>query len=290
MKIDHILTFLEISDCGNFNRAAENLNITQSTVSARIKTIEDHLGQLLFKRSHSGVELTPAGQQFRPYAVNMQRLWHQAQQRVALADNFTESIGLGCQVNLWESLVINWIPWMREHARNVAIHVEIDYSPSLMRQLVDGVLDIGVMYNPRSTPGFKIETLLEETLVLVSTRPVAVDVINESDYVFVDWGHEFRQRHSEAFPDMQTPALSVGLGTVGLEYLLQNSGAGYFPARVVEPYCREGRLFPVPDSPEMKRPAFLVYSTSSHQQVMLQQAVDGLHEIARLHAETPISN
>ena len=78
MKIDHIRTFLEISNCGNFNRAAENLNVTQSTVSARIKAMEDRFGRELFTRSHSGVELTSAGHHFRQYALNIQRLWQQA--------------------------------------------------------------------------------------------------------------------------------------------------------------------------------------------------------------------
>ncbi len=54
VKIDHIRTFLEISDCGNFNRTAENLHVTQSTVSARVKAMEDRFGRVLFKRGHSG--------------------------------------------------------------------------------------------------------------------------------------------------------------------------------------------------------------------------------------------
>ena len=54
MKIDYIRTFLEIFDCGNFNRAAENLHVTQSTVSARVKAMEDRFGRVLFKRGHSG--------------------------------------------------------------------------------------------------------------------------------------------------------------------------------------------------------------------------------------------
>ena len=65
VKIDHIRTFLEISNCGNFNRAAETLNVTQSTVSARVKAMEERFGRALFKRGHSGVELTSAGQHFR---------------------------------------------------------------------------------------------------------------------------------------------------------------------------------------------------------------------------------
>ncbi len=280
MKIDHIRTFLEISDCGNFNRAAENLNVTQSTVSARIKAMEDRFGRVLFKRSHSGVELTSAGQHFRQYALNIQRLWQQAQQRVSLPENFSHGIGLGSQVSLWDSLILKWMPWMRQHAHDVAIHVEADYSPSLMRQLSDGLLDIGVMYNPRQTPGLVIEDLLEETLVLVATEPRELADGWLEDYVFVDWGAEYRRQHGEAFPDMDTPAVSVGLGTLGLEYILRNGGSGYFPVRVVQPHIDEGRLYPVPEAPEMSRPAYMVYPEVPRHRPTLDLALTGLRDIA----------
>jgi len=280
VKIDHIRTFLEISNCGNFNRAAENLNVTQSTVSARVKAMEDRFGRVLFKRGHSGVELTSSGQHFRQYALNIQRLWQQAQQRISLPESFSHGIGLGSQVSLWDSLILKWIPWMRQNAESVAIHVEADYSPSLMRQLSDGLLDIGVMYNPRQTPGLVIEDLLEETLVLVATdrREVRDDWVE--DYVFVDWGEEFRRRHGEAFPDMDTPAISVGLGSLGLEYILQNGGSGYFPIRVVQPLLDSGELFLVGGAPEMQRPAYMVYPEISRNQETLDLALGGLRDIA----------
>jgi len=281
VKIDHIRTFLEISDCGNFNRAAENLHVTQSTVSARVKAIEDRFGRTLFKRGHSGVELTSAGQHFLEYALNIQRLWQQAQQRVSLPESFSHGIGLGSQVSLWPSLILKWIPWMRQNARDVAIHVEADYSPSLMRQLSDGLLDIGVMYNPRQTPGLVIEDLLEETLILVATdRRELVEGWIE-DYVFVDWGAEFRRRHSEAFPDMDTPAVSVGLGSLGLEYIRQNGGSGYFPMRVVQPAIDRGELFVVEGAPRMRRPAYMVYPEQARFRETLDIALSGLREIAR---------
>ena len=281
MKIEYIRTFLEISDCGNFNRAAEILNVTQSTVSARVKTMEEYFGRTLFKRSHSGVELTSAGQHFRQYALNIQRLWQQAQQRISLPENFSQVIGLGLQVSLWDRLILKWIPWMRENANDVAIHVEADYSPSLMRQLSDGLLDIGVMYRPRQTPGLVIEALLEETLVLVATDQREMKSGWVADYVFVDWGDVFRVRHSEAFPEMETPAVSVGLGALGLEYILQNGGSGYFPVRVVQPYIQQGRLFFVNGAPEMQRPAYMVFPEKARYQHTLDLALDGLRDIAR---------
>ena len=281
MKIEHIRTFLEISDCGNFNRAAEILNVTQSTVSARVKSMEDSFGQRLFKRNHSGVELTYAGQHFRQYAQNIQRLWQQAHQRVSLPESFTHGIGLGSQVSLWNSLVLKWMPWMRRNATDVALHVEADYSPSLMRQLSDGLLDIGVMYNPRQTPGLIVEDLLEETLVLVATDKRKLREGWVEDYVFVDWGNEFRVRHGEAFPEMETPAISVGLGALGLEYILQNGGSGYFPIRVVQPYLDREKLFMVENAPQLQRPAFVVYTENPRDQDTLEIALRGLREVVQ---------
>ena len=82
MKIEHLKTFLEIAGTGNFIRAAERLNVTQSTVSARIKSLEEQLGQSLFLRSHTGAELTAAGRQLQRYAMTMVRAWEQARQEI----------------------------------------------------------------------------------------------------------------------------------------------------------------------------------------------------------------
>ncbi len=280
MKIEHIRTFLEISNCGNFNKAAELLNVTQSTVSARVKSMEDAFGRKLFKRSHSGVELTYAGQHFRRYALNIQRLWQQAHQRVSLPESFSHSIGLGSQVSLWYSLILKWMPWMRRNAADVALHVEADYSPSLMRQLSDGLLDIGVMYQPRQTPGLIVEDLLEETLVLVTTDQSQSGEGWEEDYVFVDWGDKFRASHGEAFPEMETPAVSVGLGALGLEYILQNGGSGYFPIRVVQHYLEQRKLFRIEAAPELQRPAYVVYTETARDPHTLELALKGLREVA----------
>lgn len=280
MKIEYIRTFLEIAECGNFNRAADNLNVTQSTVSARVKSMEERFGRMLFKRGHAGVELTSAGQHFLQYAHNIQRQWQQAQQRIALPESFNHTIGLGSQVSLWDSLILKWMPWMRKNASEIALHVEADYSPSLMRQVSDGLLDIGVMYSPRQTAGLVIEDLFEETLIMVTTEQSAIEGGWVKNYVFVDWGDIFRARHSEAFPDLETPAVSVGLGALGLEYILQNGGSGYFPVRVVQSLIDNQALFTVNNTPSLQRPAYMVYASAARDPESLAVALQGLREVA----------
>ena len=191
MHIDQIKTFLEVAATGNFNRAAERLNVTQSTVSARIRTLEGRLGRPLFERDHAGVNLTPAGERLRRHALNLQRLWQRAEQEVALPATYRGSVGLGAQASLWERLILRWIPWMRRQAPDVAIRAEADYSTSLARQVADGALDIGVVYTPGHRPGLLVEELFVEQLVLVSTNPEVDSRSWRSDYIFVDWGQAY---------------------------------------------------------------------------------------------------
>jgi DNA-binding transcriptional LysR family regulator len=280
MKIEHIRTFLEIAACGNFNRAADTLNVTQSTVSARVKAMEGQFGRPLFTRSHSGVELTAAGHRFRRYALGIERLWHQSHQAVTLPEGYRTVLGLGAQVSLWERLILRWIPRMRREAPTVALRVEADYSPSLMRALIDGLLDIGVMYQPRHAPGLVIEDLFEETLVLASTDERDVSAGWVEDYVFVDWGDTFRADHGEAFPEMETPAVTVGLGALGLQYILAQGGSGYFPLRMVEPLIAQGDLHYVRGAPTARRPAYVVYTDNPKDEEVLELALHALREIA----------
>lgn len=276
MNLEQLETFIEITETGNFNRAAENLNVTQSTVSARIRGLEDHLGKSLFDRSHSGVTLSAAGRQFSRYAIGMMEMWRQAKFQVKLPEGFISSIRLGSQVSLWDHLVLKWMPWMRANAPKIAISVEADYSSSMLRMLSDGLLDISVMYSPRQMTGFTVERLLEEELMLVSTKKNGPLPPNDPDYVFVDWGEEFWTAHVETFGNMPTPAVSAGLGPLGMRYVLENGGSGYFPIRALRPYLDDGTLHAIDNTPIIKRPAYMIYPKNPRNTDATELALQGL--------------
>ena len=160
MNIDLARTFLEIAETGNFNKAAERLAVTQSTVSMRIKALEDELGRSLFTRGKAGAELTAAGIQFQRYASTMVRVWEQARQELALPPGFRAVLTVGGQFSLWDRLLLRWVPWMRAAKPDAALRVEVGLSDGLMRQLSEGLIDIGVMYSPQSRPGLITEKLL----------------------------------------------------------------------------------------------------------------------------------
>ncbi|HIJ37264.1 MAG TPA: LysR family transcriptional regulator [Rhodospirillaceae bacterium] len=284
MNIDLARTFLEITETGNFNRAAERLNVTQSTVSMRIKALEDELGRPLFIRNKAGTEMTAAGAQFRRYASNMVRVWEQARQELALPPGLRSLLTVGGQFSLWDRMLLPWMPWMRAEMPDVALKVEVGSSDGLMRLLGEGLIDICVMYSPQSRPGLVTEKILEERLVLVSAKPRTIADWDDS-YVFVDWGPDFRAAHSQAFPDLSTPPVAVGLGILGLRHITTQGGFGYFPMRVVRPYLQAGSLHMVEDAPEFRRPAHVVYATAEDHSDALNAAVRGFRHVASLEIE-----
>lgn len=284
MNIDLARTFLEIVETGNFNKAAERLSVTQSTVSMRIKALEDELGRSLFTRSKVGTELTAAGVRFRRYATNLVRVWEQARQEIALPPGLSAVLTVGGEFSLWDRLLVQWIPWMRNALPEVAIHAEVGHSAGLMWHLAEGLLDIGVMYTPTSRPGLITEKLLEERLVMVSTtRRTLADW--DGDYIMVDWGDDFKVAHSQAFPDQKAPAISVGLGALGLQHILAYGGTGYFPMRVIRSYLAAERLFQVTGAPEFRHPAWVVYAKDDSREGWFNTALDGLRYVASLESE-----
>jgi DNA-binding transcriptional LysR family regulator len=263
MDVTQARTFLAVVETGSFVEAAKRVFVTQSTVSMRIKQLEQQLGRKLFERSKGGARLTPAGAQFEKHALAIVRVWEHARLEIALPKNYTAAITIGGPYSLWDGFLLNWVARMRAEAPEIAIRTQIGFSNTLIQRLIDGTMAVGVMYAPQSRPGFEVEMLFEDEIVLVSSEPEPPSGRPGKDYIFVDWGPEFRADHSLNFPDLSTPGLYMELGSLGLNYLLQNRGSGYFPKRLVAPYLDDGRLQRIGQAPVFHYPAYAVYPTDS---------------------------
>lgn len=250
-------TFLSVVAAGSFVKAAERLFVTQSTVSARIRALEEQLRCLLFVRNKGGTTLTPAGRQFQKHAVSLMRTLEQARQDVGVPQGYRASLTIGGRIGIWDSLLLGSLAKMRAAAPDVALRAEIGLEEDLMLGLVEGRVDIGVMYTPQSRPGLSVEALMDEDLVLVSTEGGHSNQPG-AGYVYIDWGPEFRAQHNASFPEFAGPELSTNVGWLGLQHLLTVSGAGYFPRRLVAPHIASGRLR-VLEAPEFRLPTYLVY-------------------------------
>jgi len=277
MDIDQARTFLAIAAHGSFLEAARQLHLTQSTVSARIQRLEEELGARLFVRNRSGASLTSSGRRFQQHAKRLVLTEEQARHEVGLPSRYRATIRIGGRIALWEGFLPQWVGRVREVVKDIAIRSEIGFEEDLMRRLIEGMLDIGLMYTPSHSPGLIVEQLFDETLVLVSSR--CDDAAPAEDYIYVDWGPGFYAQHAQNYPDLERPPQVVNIGWLGVQLILSNGGSCFLPARMAEPFIASGRLHHVKGSPEFEHPAYMVYPRETDNQV-LGQALQVMRKLA----------
>jgi DNA-binding transcriptional LysR family regulator len=269
MDISLARTFLAVVAEGSFISAGERLNLTQTAISARVRTLEDQLGRRLFVRNKSGARLTAAGERFVRHATALVQIWEGARQQVALPTGRADVISLGGELSLSNPLLAQWLTWMRRECPDIALRTEVDVPERLVERVREGTLDLAVLYSPQQRPNLVVELLSEEKLVLVTTS--ADGQWNFDDYVHVDWGPDFAASHQAAFPQIASPPVSISLGPLALTYLLTVGGAGYFRSTAVRPYLAQGRLHKVKQAPEFSHSIYLIYST--------QREISALHRV-----------
>jgi DNA-binding transcriptional LysR family regulator len=206
------------------------------------------------------------------------QVWERARHQVAVPQGRRALLTIGGELSLWHPWLVEWLHWMRRSAPDVALRVEVGLPESLADQVAAGTLDVAVVYVPQYRPGMRVELLLEEKLVLVTTDADAKAVEPDS-YVYVDWGPDFAHHHELSFPEEANPGMFVGLGPLALTYILEAGGSGYFRQRVVAPHVAAGKLHLVAGAPSFFSPVYAVCSAHA-EDGLIALALDGLRSIA----------
>lgn len=273
MDIGLLKAFLEIHRLRHFGRAAKNLFISQSAISARLRQLEDELGARLFTRERNNIELTAAGQKFLQYAENMLNSWNRARQEIAIAESSTTLLSIAAQASVWDIYLEDWLKEFYQQHRDIALQTHVMSSDSISRNLLDGVLDLGFMLEPPETAELVVSRVFPVPLIMVSTeKSIGANTAVQKDYVFVDWGTSFRMRHAQQFPDAAPPVLRANVGRLALSFLNNCGGSAYLPEAMVADQLGHS-LFKVEDAAVIDKAAYAVYSPTNGKRELLEAAL-----------------
>lgn len=276
MNIENLRAFLEVTATGSFQKASENLHITQSSVSARIKALEERLNRELFTRKRDGVSLNNGGRAFYPYALSVVKTWQQAQHEVSLPEGVEGVVSLGIPVHYWGKLYSEWLDWMNENATGIATRIQSDYSVYLLNELREGLLDLALVFEPLQSPGLYFEPLFTEQLILTSTHPRTVGQGQEEGYIYVDWGHQFQEQHNREYPQVPHHRITVALESQAIEQMLSRGGSAYLARSTVQDYLYQQTLYEVQEAPVFNLTIHLALAESKRRAVGVQKAIEGL--------------
>ena len=257
MNIVSLKTFLAIVETGSLVRASEKMNVTQSTVTARLRTLEDEVGQSLLRRNKSGATLTPAGTKLLRYAQIMVGLWRQARLETGLPDGTDSVCNFGCHIDLWPSYGKSFCHAVTKVEPKMGVSILQGGREELEGWLGAGLVDVILTYEPGLRGNQTIHPLPTEEIVLYTTRagsPIRYD----PHYAYIDHGDEFRARHAAVYSDAGTARVAFSYATWGLEYLLEQGGSAYFSRQLACEHLKTGALFEVEGAPVFFRKRYLV--------------------------------
>ena len=280
MDIELLQTFLEVNRTRHFGKAASNLYISQSTVSARISQLEQLVGGAVFNRVRNDLQLTSVGERLVSYAETITATWVRARQEVATSDAIEQLLVVGGVPSMWDIMLNQWLARVYSQYPGVAIIGEVKNSNDLVAALLGHTLDIAFMFEAPQPKGIKVHELSPEPLVMVSSEPgQSVEQAVQGDYIFVDWGTLFANTHAKYFPDLQGPRLRLEQGRLARDFILGHGGSCYLARSMAEEDIRHKRLFEV-DAPVIYRNAYALYQDTGDKVELIHKALQAMQVTA----------
>lgn len=168
MEIRQLRYFLDIARTEHLTLSAQNLFVTQSTLSHGLRQLEEELGLRLFERLGRGLKLSQAGAVFRLYAGRA--LQEIEAGRMALADMTglqSGTLTVGVIPTFLNTLVPATVAAFSSAYPKVNIVVRDLRAGPIEEQLVAGELDVGIAFYPTERQEIETEPLFEERMQLV---------------------------------------------------------------------------------------------------------------------------
>src|ERR1700742_598302 len=152
LNFELLRTFVAVADCGGFHRAAERLNLTQSTVSQQIKRLELETKRPLFRRTTRSVALTDDGEMLLGDARRLLQLEEAARHRLT-APRLSGTVRLGVVEEVGGGSLPSALGRFASLHPGVKLEVQIGISAELIDQLNAGRLDVVFAKRPLGTSG-----------------------------------------------------------------------------------------------------------------------------------------
>lgn len=274
MDVDALKTFLEVNRTRHFGQAADNLYLSQSAVSARIRLLEQEVGVPLFTRQRNNIQLTAAGRRLLQYAENILTSWHRAKQEIGTNDAAQIPFTIGCMPSLWDLTLQDWIEYMQDTLPDLILHAESSDTPALLRRVKEGTMDLAFCFDYPQTVDIEVVEILQIPLILVSSEPdLTTEQALSSNYMLVDWGTSFANAHAHHFAGMPGAHMRLALGRMAKDLMLSHGGSAYLGEPMVHEALRKKQLHRVKDAPVINRGAFAAYSGESEKGATIQHAL-----------------
>lgn len=269
MEIDQLKAFIALAQTKSFSKTAEQLHLVQSTVSTRIRLLEESVGKPLFLRDNRTVQLTQAGQALLAYAERILKLSDEGVRKIRGAHIFDESMTVGSTDSLWTHLFMPVLVDFTKRFPKIALVVRTAHSWEVVQDLMDGSIHFALVFIKPNAPGFTTLTLLEDEVILVAhaSHPLAkarrvgrAEIFDSGSFITCVWDGPLQQWLESVMPRDYIPPVLPDQLRILVKLVLAGRGVTYLPRLVVKNELAKGTLVQVSLGPEIRPPKRKVYA------------------------------
>ncbi|HZG15207.1 MAG TPA: LysR family transcriptional regulator [Candidatus Bathyarchaeia archaeon] len=234
MEFEQLRAFYVLAQTKNFTKAAEMLHLVQSTVTMRIKQLEERVGKPLFIRDKRSVVITQAGLTLLPYAERILKLANEGLNEVSALHPYEDYLSVGSLNSIWTFILE---PILKEyHTRypQIAIRTKTGHSSDVVQYLMDNLVQVGIIYIPPTLPNFEVIPCYEDEIILIGAPDHPVSKLGQIDacelatlpLVYMQWGPPFNDWIREALPSNYVPKLQVDKAELAIDLVKEKVGVG----------------------------------------------------------------
>ena len=175
MDLKQLEYFVRVAEMGSFTRASIALDVAQPAVSRQVRLLEVELRQSLLVRNGRGAMPTEAGKLLLAHGRGILHQLERAREELGrVRGSLAGRVAVGLPPTLARVLTVPLTRAFRQQLPDARLSICEGLSAVMQEWLLNGRLDIALLYNAQPAAGIEILSLLTEELVLVQARPTGL--------------------------------------------------------------------------------------------------------------------
>ncbi len=250
MYVAGIEAFLAIVQTQNLRKAAELLNLTQATVSYRLKILEQEMGSILVERGKGiqKIALTPFGEDFVAIAERWNALKRDTEKLQACGPQLSLSIGGSHSLNtyvlppLYRALI--------QHSPKIRLQFRTQHSVELWDTLERREIDVAFVKMERTVPNIEVAPFFVDEAVLIrpatheagELRAIHPTELKSEHEIYFNWGPAFEMWHDRWWDPLRPAYIPVD--NAGLIFTLMQDTRQWsvVPKSVADTFIKSGQF------------------------------------------------
>ena len=262
MDFEKIKTFLSVSRNKTFSDAALELHLAQTTVSHRIKSLEEEVDLQLFERGkgRKEVTLTPIGEEF--YKISEEWLRLENEYQLLRTRGLLLSLIVG-SVDSINSFLFQNTYFQLSNKSNIKLQIKTLHSDEIYAEVEKRHIDIGFSLKNRAHSNISVNKFFQSPMVVIKSsensnsispaiHPKDLDTQHE---VFLPWGEEYSSWHAYWWDPLSISRVNIDNSNILLKLLENKEKWAIVPKFIAEGVSSKYKIFELADRP----PDYVVY-------------------------------